>query len=216
MSEKRYDLIMAVFDSEKAASDSFKILQQEEKKKLIDTKNVVVITKEAEGKIHIKETAEKAAGEIGIGALVGGALGILAGPVGLITLGAAGAVLGGLTAKLDDVGFDDEKLERIGEALQPGSSAIITVLEEQYSDHLAEELKTHGAKVVVEDLPVSFERFLDEGEKWAYRVAEGEVDEAASELGLRTVEPESYVSDFENHEEMKSSEDDPDAPFPKF
>lgn len=214
MSDTKYDLIMAVFDTEEAASNSFRDLQQAEKRKLVDTKNVVVIYKEDEGKIHIQETAEKAAGEVGIGALVGGALGLLAGPVGMITLGAAGAVLGGLTAKLDDVGFDDDKLERIGEALQPGSSAIITVLDEQYSGRLVEELGNQGAKVVVEDLPDSFENYLDEGGYWAYFIAEGEVDEAASQLGLKQ-KPEAYVTDLEDHEKMKSDEDDPNAAFPK-
>ncbi|NIR96440.1 MAG: DUF1269 domain-containing protein, partial [Gammaproteobacteria bacterium] len=86
-----------------------------------------MIHKEAEGKIEIKEDAEKIAGEAGIGALVGGALGILAGPAGVITFGALGAALGGISAKLDDAGFDDTRLRNLGETLEIGNSAIVTV-----------------------------------------------------------------------------------------
>lgn len=215
MTETKFDLIMAVFENEEAASKTFKELHKAEKKKLIDTENVVVIYKEDEGKIHVKETAEKVAGEASIGALVGGALGILAGPLGIITFGAAGAALGGLAAKLDDVGFDDTSLKRIAEALQPGSSAIITVLDDQYSERLVEELKKRDAQVAVEPLPADFGELLDEGDGWAYRIAAGEADEAAAELGLIKPEVKQYVSDLEDHTEMKSEEDDPNAAFPK-
>jgi uncharacterized membrane protein len=215
MSETKFDLIMAVFDTEEAASNSYKELHQAEKKKLIDTENVVVIYKEDEGKIHVKETAEKVAGEATIGALVGGALGILAGPLGIVTFSAAGAALGGLAAKLDDVGFDDTSLARIAESLEPGSSAIITVLDGQYSERLVEELKKRDAQVAVEPLPRDFGKLLDEGDGWAYRIASGEADEAARELGLIKPESKTFVSDLEDHSEMKSDEDDPNAAFPK-
>ena len=103
MDEPLFELILAVFEDESAAANSYKALHQAEKEKKIDLENVIVISKEAEGKIHVKESAEEISGEVGIGALVGGALGILAGPLGIITFGALGAALGGLSAKLDDV-----------------------------------------------------------------------------------------------------------------
>jgi uncharacterized membrane protein len=204
MTDTKFDLIMAVFEAEESASKAYKELHQAEKRKLVDTENVVVIFKEAEGKIHIKETAEDVAGEVSIGALVGGALGLLAGPVGVIIFGATGAILGGLSAKLDDVGFDDSALERIGETLQPGSSAIITVLEDKYSARLVEELENRDARVAVEKLPGGFSKLLDEGGPWAYQIAAGEAGDAAAELGLIEPEVEDDVSDLEESSEMKS------------
>ena len=167
MDESLFELILAVFEDESAATDSYKALHKAEKEKKVDLENVVVISKEAEGKIHVKESAEEISGEVGIGALVGGALGILAGPLGIITFGAMGAALGGISAKLDDVGFDDSQLERLAESLQPGESAILAVLDSKYVDLLVEKLQERGARVAREEMPKNFGKLLDEGGRWA-------------------------------------------------
>ena len=215
MSESPYDVILAVFDDQATASKAYQDLHKAEKDKKIDLENVVLIHKEAAGKIDVKEAAEKISGEARIGALVGGALGILAGPVGVITLGAAGAVVGGLSAKLDDVGFDDERLEMLGETLEPGKSAILAVLESQYSDKLVQELKNRGAQVAVEDLPKDFGQILEDGGSFAYRIAADEAQEAAVELGLIKPKFEDYIADVDEPGANDSMEDDPNAAFPK-
>jgi uncharacterized membrane protein len=215
MSESPYDVVLAVFDDQAAASKAYQDLNKAEKDKKVDLENVVLIHKEAAGKIDVKEAAEKISGEVGIGALVGGALGLLAGPVGVITFGAAGAVLGGLSAKLDDVGFDDNRLEMLGETLEPGKSAILAVLESQYRDKLVQELKNRGAQVAVEDLPKDFKQILEDGGSFAYRIAADEAQEAAVELGLIKPEFEDYIADVDEPGAEDSMEDDPNAAFPK-
>jgi uncharacterized membrane protein len=215
MSESPYEVVLAVFEDEATATKAYKDLQKAEKDKKVDLENVVLIHKEAEGKIDIKEAAEKIAGEAGIGALVGGALGLLAGPVGVITLGAAGAALGGISAKLDDVGFDDERLKMLGESLEPGKSAILAVLESQFSEKLVQELNNRGAQVAVEDLPKDFKQILDDGGSFAYRIAADEAQEAAVELGLIEPEVKDYVADMDEPGADDSMEDDPNAAFPK-
>ena len=215
MSESPYDVILAVFDDQAIASQAYQDLHKAEKDKKVDLENVVLIHKEAAGKIDVKEAAEKISGGARIGALVGGALGILAGPVGVITLGAAGAVVGGLSAKLDDVGFDDERLEMLGETLEPGKSAILAVLESQYSEKLVQELKNRGAQVAVEDLPKDFRQILEDGGSFAYRIAADEAQEAAVELGLIKPKFEDYIADVDEPGANDSMEDDPNAAFPK-
>jgi uncharacterized membrane protein len=215
MNESQYEVVLAVFDDESTAAKAYKDLHQAEKDKKVDLENVVLIHKEAEGKIDVKEAAEKISGEVGIGALVGGALGLLAGPVGVITLGAAGAALGGISAKLDDVGFDDTQLEMLGESLETGKSAILAVLESKYIEKLVQELKNRGARVAVEDLPKDFKQILDEGGSFAYRIAADEAQEAAAELGLVKPEVKNYVEDVNEDGTQESPEDDPNAAFPK-
>ena len=216
MSKSQYEVILAVFEDEPTATKAYKDLHKAEKDKKVDLENVVLIHKEAEGKIDLKEDAEKIAGEAGIGALVGGALGLLAGPVGVITLGAAGAVLGGLSAKLDDAGFDDTRLEMLGETLEPGNSAILAVLESKYTEKLVQEFKNRGARVAIEDLPSDFKQILEEGGSFAYRIAADEAQEAAVELGLIKPEVKDYVADVDEPGADDSPEDDPNAAFPKF
>jgi len=215
MSESPYGVVLAVFEDEATASKAYKDLQKAEKDKKVDLENVVLIHKEAEGKIDVKEAAEKISGEAAIGALVGGALGLLAGPVGVITFGAAGAALGGLSAKFDDVGFDDERLEMFGETLEPGKSAILAVLESQFSEKLVQELKNRGAQVAVEDLPKDFGQILEDGGSFAYRIAADEAQEAAVELGLIKPEVKDYIADVDEPGADDSMEDDPNAAFPK-
>jgi len=212
MSESPYEVVLAVFEEESIAKKAYKDIQKAEKDKKVDLENVVLIHKETEGKIDIKEAAEKISGEVGIGALVGGALGLLAGPVGVITFSAAGAVLGGISAKLDDVGFDDQRLKMLGETLDPGKSAIVAVLESQFSENLVKELKNRGAQVAVEGLPQDFKQILEDGGRFAYRMAFDEAQEAAVELGLIEPEVEDYITDAGDDNSM---EDDPNASIPK-
>jgi uncharacterized membrane protein len=216
LSESQYEVILAVFGDEHAAAIGYKDLHKAEKDKKVDLENVALIHKEAEGKIEIKEDAEKIAGEAGIGALVGGALGILAGPAGVITFGALGAALGGISAKLDDAGFDDTRLRNLGETLEPGNSAIVTVLETESTEQLIAELENRGARVAVEKLPGDFEQILEDSGSFAYRIAEDEAQEAAVELGLVEPEVKDYVEDVDESGTDQSPGDDPNAAFPKF
>lgn len=215
MNNSPYEVVLAVFEDEATAKKAYNDIQKAEKDKKFDLENIVLISKEADGKINLKEAAEKITGEVGIGALVGGALGLLAGPVGFITLGAAGAALGGISAKLDDVGFDDERLRNLGEELEPGSSAILAVLESVYSEKLTQELKKHGARVAVEDLPKDLKQILGEGDSFAYRLAADEAQEAAVELGLIKPEMEDYVSNDVEADSDETSSGDPNSAFPE-
>jgi uncharacterized membrane protein len=200
MTESQFEVVLSVFDDEATASQAYKDLHKAEKDKKVDLENVVLIHKEAEGKIEIKEDAEKVAGEVGKVALVGGALGLLAGPVGVITLGAAGAIIGGISAKLDDVGFDDSRLKLLGESLDVGKSAILAVLETKYVEKLVEELQNRGARVAVEELPRDFKQILEDSGSFAYRIAGDEAQEAAVELGLVKPEHKDYVESLDEPE----------------
>lgn len=197
MEESPYELILAVFDDESQASDAFKELKSAERARVIDLENVVVIQKEEEGKIEVKETAESVSGEVGMGALVGGALGFLAGPVGMITFAGVGAILGGLYAKLDDAGFEDRGLEKLGEALNPGESAILAVIEIKAKNEIVEELENLGAKVATENLPTVIGKEIEKGKGWAYQFAATDADQAAAELGLKEADDEEVDSNVD-------------------
>lgn len=201
-----YVVVLAVFEDDEAGAEAYQDLHRAEKNKQIELENTVLVSKDDEGKIHFKEDAEKMATEVGLGALVGGALGILAGPPGVIALGAIGAALGGLSARLDDVGFDDTRIKRLGESLEPGKSAIVAVLEGKYSKQLVEQFEKRGARVAVEDLPRNFKQILEEGGRFIYRMAEDDARDAAIELGLIKPEYEDYTGEGENPESDQSEE----------
>lgn len=80
--------------------------------------NVAVLHVKSDGTPKFVESKDWGAGR---GALLGGAIGILAGPIGII----AGGGIGALAAKLHDSGFKDDQLEQLGRTLGPGHSAVV-------------------------------------------------------------------------------------------
>lgn len=194
MSDAPYVVVLAVFDNDETGIQAYTDLRNAEKDNKISLENSVVVSKDDDGKIQIKEQAETTARGAGIGALIGGALGVLAGPPGVVAFGALGAAIGGLSAKLDDAGFNDTRLQNLGQKLQPGQAAIVVVTEGKYAQKLTEELQARNASVGVEDLPQDFKEILEEGGSFAYRIAADEAKEAAFDMGLADREVEDYVS----------------------
>lgn len=95
----------------------------------------------------------------GRGALLGGAIGIIGGPLGMI----AGGGIGALAAKLRDSGFKNDQLEQLGKSLGPNSSAVVVEIAADSIDKAKELIKPLGAKeVVVEDIDSSVAALFDQ------------------------------------------------------
>ncbi|RIK25362.1 MAG: hypothetical protein DCC52_11330, partial [Chloroflexi bacterium] len=128
MSDIPVQVIVAAFQDENTANAALNELKEAKKKGLIDIRDAAVLTKDAQGKLHIKDTKDWGFGK---GAMAGGVVGViaglLAGPVGWGLLG--GALIGGVAAKMADGGFDNKRLQQIGASLKPGSSAIVAVVD---------------------------------------------------------------------------------------
>jgi uncharacterized membrane protein len=146
------ELIVAAFDQEGRAGEVLAEIKELEKMKFIGVWNAAVITKDADGKLKLQETAEIKGIKrgAGIGAIAGGIIGILAGgPIGGIVLGAAAGARGG---KVIDLGFSDVELKEMGELMGPGSSAIIAVIEHKWVGDLEAVLEEFGAEIVRQQL----------------------------------------------------------------
>jgi uncharacterized membrane protein len=153
MSDKSMQVIVSIFKDEAAAKKAADELRKAKKKKFLDTENVAVITKGADGKIHFTETADRDFKRgAKVGAVIGGVVGLLAGPAGVVAGGAAGAAISGAIAKLHDTGIADENLENLGRALTGGLAAVVVVLEEEWVDELQSVLAETGAQVVSQPL----------------------------------------------------------------
>lgn len=195
MTEVPLQIIIAAFQEEDAADQALKTLKEAKKEKLISIDNAAVIRKDDDGKLHIKETADMGGGKgAGVGALVGGAIGLLAGPLGVAAGSALGAAVGGITAKLYDGGFKDDRLRQIGTSLEPGTSAIIAVIEHRWVADLERELAEEGADVTTAALAADIAEQLQKGGEVSYTAVSGEEGFAAGRIA--TTDDEAVVSGF--------------------
>jgi uncharacterized membrane protein len=185
-------VILAAFRDENGADAALEQLKEAKKEHLINVPHVAVLRKDKEGKLHIKEPTDMGAGRGAvIGGVLGGLTGLVFGPIGLAAVG--GAAIGGVIARLHDSGFKDERLRQLGESLQPGSSAILAVIEHIWVTELQAELEKAGAEVVTEQLGADIAAQLKAGQDVAYtavatqdavgvaRITSGPATEGASE-----------------------------------
>jgi uncharacterized membrane protein len=174
MSEVPVQLIVAAFQDEKAAKEALKNLKQAQKDKLIKIENAAVLHKDEKGKLHIQETADMG-GKKGaaLGGVAGAAIGLIAGPALLVPM-AVGALVGGLTAKLRDSGFSDERLKTLGENLKPGSSAIVAVVEHRWVADVEKALEEAGTDAMTAELGADIAEQLEAGNQVAYTAISSE------------------------------------------
>jgi uncharacterized membrane protein len=180
MSNVPVQLVVAAFQSEQAANDALDMLKELKKERVVGIVDAAVIRKNEDGKLDIKETADLSPGRgAARGALIGGAISLLAGPLGLVA--GAGALIGGLAAKRD-AGFSDERLERLGEALEPGTSAIVAIVEHTWVAELENELREAHADVTTEEIAQDIAAQLESGGEVSYTAIEGEQGAAAARV----------------------------------
>jgi uncharacterized membrane protein len=169
MTDVPTQFILAAFKTENGADEALEQLKKAQKEHLIDINNVAVLRRDQQGKVHVKEPTDMGGGK---GALIGGGVGALAGllfaPVGLAIAG--GAALGGLAAKMHDSGFNDDRLRKLGNSLEPGTSCILAVIEHTWVRELEAQLQQAGADIVTEELGADIAKELKAGHQVGYTV----------------------------------------------
>ena len=156
-------LLVAAFTQEEAGKAVLKAMKKAKKEKKIYFDAAAVITQDADGDVHYSETDDMATGKgAKWGALVGGVIGILGGPLGIVGAAGAGALIGGIAAH-GDAGFSDDSLKQLGTALTPGTSAVITVSNIDFIKMLREEVSEEDMRAAVADLSEQISAQLKDG-----------------------------------------------------
>ena len=191
MNDVPVELVVAAFTDEQGAERALEELKRAKKEKLIGIRNAAVITRDANDNLRIRETRDMGVGKgAEVGALVGGAIGLLF-PPSLLAAGAVGAAVGGLGAKLRDAGFRDDRLKQIGSALKPGTSAIVAVIEHRWVADLEQELAAQGAQLMRQAVAEDIAQKLEAGQSVAYMAI---ADEDSLVLGRMVEEPAGSTS----------------------
>lgn len=110
------------------------------------------IVGKAGGKVRIQQTKDLDAAQ---GASGGLWLGVLAGlfvPGGVLVGGALGAALGGLWAKLRDIGISDDRMKELGDALPEDQAALFMLVTDAHRFHAMAELRRFPATLFYDTL----------------------------------------------------------------
>lgn len=139
------DLIVIGFKDEFKADEVLLDLRKLEREYLIDLEDAVVVIRNKEGKVKIKQTQEL----VTSGALEGGFWGLL---LGLIffhpMLAIVGVAAGAISGVLTDIGIDDNFIREIGNTIESGTSAIFVLARKSTPDKVLDELSKFEGKVL--------------------------------------------------------------------
>ena len=110
-----------------------------QKEYLIEMEDIVVVTRDANGKVQLHQAANLTA----LGAVGGGFWGMLIGMIFLNPLlgFALGAGAGALSGYLRDIGINDDFMKKLGSELKPGGAAVFVLVRKATGDKVLERLK---------------------------------------------------------------------------
>jgi uncharacterized membrane protein len=139
-------LVVVAFDSPEEAASVLESLRGQTKYGNISFKDTAIVSKDADGKLHVKnEVSSGVMAATGVGALLGLLLGGLLFPIGGILLGAGG---GALVGKHMDLGVDSKFIKEVSESIRPGTSALFVLVQDANPDVVRAILSEHHGKVL--------------------------------------------------------------------
>jgi len=150
--------VVASFQTPDGASSALQLLKSVWGD-VVALKEAAVVVRGDDDKLQIKESHHVALGAV-VGAIVGTVVGLIVGPVGPVAAG--GAAIGALANRLRDTGFPDERLKRIGEALTPGTSVLVAIVEPPSVIELERKLRMAAPDVTIETVRVDLPSQLEE------------------------------------------------------
>lgn len=143
-------LVVIGYDSEVKAEEVRLTLLKMQKEYLVDVADAVVVVRDAQGKVRLRQLYNLTAA----GALRGGFWGSLMGLLFLNPLFgfAVGAAAGAISGAVTDVGIDDAFMKQLAQTLQPGTAALCVLLHNMTPDKVIEEIQQFGGKIIKTNL----------------------------------------------------------------
>jgi uncharacterized membrane protein/sporulation protein YlmC with PRC-barrel domain len=150
---KKIDLVARVFDDPDKAAGALEFMEDLHRQHRLEILNAAVLVKDEEGNVSVKDTRDidPRKGRV-MGAITGGLIGLVGGPVGVVVGALTGAGAGSLAGKWIDFGFSEKFLTKAQEYLQPGTSALILLVEHEWVRPVSEALADVGGLVLQQTL----------------------------------------------------------------
>lgn len=164
-------LVVLGFDGMTAADEVLNQVRALKKQHLIDLEDAVVVERDADGKVHIKQAVNLTRMGAASGGLSGAFWGMLVGllflnPLAGMAIGAgAGAGAGALSGSLMDYGVNDDFVKKLAETIPNSSSALFVLVRDVTMDKVVAEIQRWNPRVINTSLSTEQETRLVEALK---------------------------------------------------
>jgi uncharacterized membrane protein len=142
-----FHIVMFAFDGQQTADGIMKDILASQKEGGYKVIARAVVEKDGKGKVHFHEPGRGGVGAT-LGIVAGGLLGLIGGPAGLLAWTVAGGVIGGTAGHYLGRAVSADDLQRIGNALDLNSSAILVLVEDKFTESAIDEMKGYNANVI--------------------------------------------------------------------
>jgi uncharacterized membrane protein len=134
MSDKDVFLFVGTYEDEEDARADYDAVHQLHEEGLVGTYDIAIVSKDAEGKVHVKKREKPTEHGAWTGAAVGALVGILF-PPSIIAAGVVGGVAGGLTGHFFR-GMSRSDVKELGELIDEGQAALVVVGESKVDEYM--------------------------------------------------------------------------------
>jgi uncharacterized membrane protein len=162
------ELVVVGFENVEEADRVLLRLRKLKKEYLLDLEDAVVVVRDDEGKVHLKQSINLTTATATSGFLSGGLWGTLVGLLflnpfaGFVLGGAIGVGAGALTGSLMDYGINDDFIKSLGGTIPNNSSALFILVRKAQPERVLAELSGVTGKVLRTSLSPDQERKLQE------------------------------------------------------
>ena len=165
MSDKPVFIYLATYADKAGAEADYGTLLDLHADKLVGTYDVALVSKDADGKLHVMKHEKPTQHGAWGGVAAGAAVGALAAPA-VIPAALVGGVIGGLGGHFRK-GISRDDAKELGDLIDAGEATLLVIGESRVEEQM-DEVLTRAEKSTEKELDVDrkeFKRELDEAEK---------------------------------------------------
>jgi uncharacterized membrane protein len=139
--------VVAVFPTEAKAYEGTRAMKDLQAEGSLALYGMAVVSKDAHGGLSANQAAGEGPLGTGVGALMGGLVGLIGGPAGA-AIGLASGTLIGSWSDLFNLGVGKDFLDKVSRQLTPGKSAVVAEVEEDWVTPLDSRVEAIGGTVL--------------------------------------------------------------------
>jgi len=165
MSDRPVFIFAATYADSAAAESDYDTLLELHEAKLVGTYDVALVTKDADGKVHVEKHEKPTQHGAWGGIAVGAAVGVLAAPA-VVPAALVGGLIGGLGGHFKK-GISRGDAKELGDMIDAGQATLLVIGESRLEEQL-DKVLTRAEKTIEKEIDVDrkeFKKELEEAEK---------------------------------------------------